>query len=247
MNSTSLALANVTPQLDKNVTPQAAWKLSDRWAWAYGLPVSAIARAVAGCIAYHANDKTGLSWPGMALIVTETGFCRNAVIAAIKVLERGGHVTVRRFKVGKKNAVNRYQLPPMGNVSASHPSAPDALGGSASDAPEQVHTELVRTHRARERLTCDTHGRSWPASWGSDCYECAQARTKRPERPKMTRLASDSRSAQINSERLSRIRAERGSNDHANGGMTTQQTADAGELAIENGWEKVAGSWQKRR
>ena len=70
--------------------------------------MSGIARAVANCIARHANDKTGLGWPGIGTIVSETGFKRTAVIAAIKELERGGHVTVGRFKVGKKNTANRY-------------------------------------------------------------------------------------------------------------------------------------------
>ena len=101
---------------------QGAWTPTDRWAWACGLPVSGIARAAANCIARHANDKTGLGWPGMGTIATETGFCRRAVVKAIKELERGGHVTVGRFKVGKKNTSNRYQLPPMGG-------APPALGG----------------------------------------------------------------------------------------------------------------------
>ena len=99
-----------------------AWTPTDRWAWACGLPVSGIARAVANCIARHANDKTGLGWPGMGTIATETGFCRRAVVKAVKELERGGHVTINRFKVGKKNKANRYQLPPMGG-------APAALGG----------------------------------------------------------------------------------------------------------------------
>ena len=51
-----------------------AWTPTDRWAWACGLPVSGIARAVAGCIARHANDKTGLGWPGMGTIVSENWF-----------------------------------------------------------------------------------------------------------------------------------------------------------------------------
>ena len=93
MNLTALA----THRLDKNVPQDLAaprlsggWQLSDRWAWAYGLPVSGIARAVAGCIAYHANDATGKSWPGMGKIAEETGFGRTAIIEAIKVLERAG-------------------------------------------------------------------------------------------------------------------------------------------------------------
>ena len=68
MNSTSLALAkhDKNAPLNVGVSPaKGGWQLSDRWAWAYGLPVSGIARAVAGCIAYHARADTGVSWPGM--------------------------------------------------------------------------------------------------------------------------------------------------------------------------------------
>ena len=89
----------------------SGWTATDRWAWATTLPVSGIARAVASTIARHANNKTGMAWPGIGTIVEETGFGRTAVIAAIQELERGGHMTVRRFKVGKKNRANRYQLP----------------------------------------------------------------------------------------------------------------------------------------
>ena len=124
------------------------WKATDRWAWAFELPVSGIARAVAGCIAYHANDKTGQSWPGMGTIAKETGFCRRAVVPAIKELDLGGHVTVTRFKVGKKNTANRYQLPPMGSAPDALPSAPDALGGGAPDALESVRTESVKNSTA---------------------------------------------------------------------------------------------------
>ena len=180
MNLTALA----TPPHDKNDAlnlgvprPKGGWKLSDRWAWAYGLPVGGIARAVAGCIAYHANDKTGLSWPGMGTIAKETGFGRTAIVAAIKALERGGHVSVTRLKVGKKNASNRYRLPPMGNVSDLHPSAPDGPGGSPPDGPELVKKELVSKKAARSR--CAACGYSWPAEFGKTCYRCL----KDPPRP----------------------------------------------------------------
>ena len=180
MNSTATAL----PRLDKKDAqnlgvprPKGGWKLSDRWAWAIGLPVGGIARSVAGVIAYHARDSTGLSWPGMATIERESGFGRTAIIAAIKALESGGHLTVRRFRVGKRCAVNRYQLPPMGNVSDLHPSAPDAPAPSAPDGLEQVRTEQVRTHSA-PRLTCELHDRSWYQRDGESCFECAKARAR---------------------------------------------------------------------
>ena len=157
-----------------------AWSPTDRWAWACGLPVSGIARAVAGCIARHANDKTGLGWPGMGTIATETGFCRRSVVNAIKELERGGHVTVGRFKVGKKNTVNRYQLPPMGGASdglgRGGGSAPDALGGSAPGAPESVSIESVQesVSSSRAREVCKICGNDWPAEYGTKCYRCGQ-------------------------------------------------------------------------
>ena len=164
-----------------------AWTPTDRWAWACGLPVSGIARAVANCIARHANDQTGLGWPGMGTIATETGFCRRAVVKAIKELERGEHVTVGRFKVGKKNTVNRYQLPPMGGApaalgrvggSAPHAlgSAPDALGGSAPGAPESVSKESVQepVSSSRAREVCKICGNDWPAEYGTKCYRCGQ-------------------------------------------------------------------------
>ena len=163
-----------------------AWTPIDRWAWAYSLPVSGIARAVAGCIAYHANNKTGLGWPGIGKIVTETGFKRTAVIAAIQELERGGHLTVTREKVDGKNKVNRYQLPPMGSPSAgpvevggSPPhgpgSPPDGLGGSPLDGPESVSTESVQESvSSRAREVCKACGNNWPAEYGTTCYQCPQ-------------------------------------------------------------------------
>ena len=155
-----------------------AWTPTDRWAWACGLPVSGIARAAANCIARHANDKTGLGWPGMGTIAKETGFCRRAVVKAIKELERGGHVTVGRFKVGKKNKANRYQLPPMGSapdaLAMGVGSAPGALGGSAPGAPESVSIESVQesVSSSRAREVCKICGNDWPASYGTKCYQC---------------------------------------------------------------------------
>ena len=193
-----------------------AWTPTDRWAWACGLPVSGIARAVANCIARHANDKTGMGWPGIGTIVTETGFCRTAVIAAIKELERGGHVAVSRFKVGKKNKANRYQLPPMGGAphglvegggSASHAlgSASDGLGGSALDGPESVSIESVhesvRSSRARE--VCKICGNNWPAEYGTTCYECPQptaSQRRDQERERRNQEAGDELERQIREE-----------------------------------------------
>ena len=144
-------------------------------------------RAVANCIARHANNKTGLSWPGMGTIATETGFKRSAVILGIKELERGGHVPVFRFKVGKKNKSNRYQLPPMGGSPGGLvegggssldglPSSLDGLGGSSLDEPESVSIESVHesVSSSRAREVCKICGHNWPAEYGTVCHKCPQ-------------------------------------------------------------------------
>ena len=225
-NSNSLALAPATAKPDKNVPPQGEWKPTDRWAWSIGLPVSGIARAVAGCIAYHARAETGVAWPGMGTIAKETGFGRTAIIAAVKELERGKHVTVRRFKVGKKNVSNRYQLPPMGNVSASHPSAPDGLPPSAPDGPEQVRTEQVSTKAARQR--CHDCGYSWPKAYGPDCYPCQKAKRDAPRRPRGGLPTYHDRPPRPDPPPL-----------------TAEQIADLEADAVSNGYHKRAGQWTK--
>ena len=108
------------------------WSPTDRWAWACSLPVSGIARAVASCIARHANHLTGLAWPGVERIASETGFKRTAVKAGIQELERGGHLTVRRAKAEKKNRANRYQLPAMGGSPHDRGGGRHTTGGGGS-------------------------------------------------------------------------------------------------------------------
>ena len=225
--TSSLALQHdKNAPLNVGVSPaNGGWALSDRWAWSHGLPVSGIARAVAGSIARHANDKTGLSWPGMGLIVKETGFKRTAVIEAIKELERGGHVAVRRFKVGKKNVSNRYQLPPMGNVSASHPSPPDGLGGSPPDGPESVSKESVSTKAARSR--CQDCGYSWPSEYGPDCYQCLKVKRDAPRRL---------RGLPTYTKRPARP---------ATPPMTSEQKAECEGRLLSEGWKLRGGEWQR--
>ena len=187
----------------------STWSATARWAWACALPVSGIARSVANCIARHANDKTGLAWPGFARIAEETGFKRRAVIAATQELEKGAHLTVSRVRVGGKNKSNRYQLPPMGSApralgSAPHApgSAPHALGGSAPHAPESVRVESVkkkgssdaRTREASvensaegEREVCPVCENDWPAKYGDTCYECTPSQRRHAAQMKRNR------------------------------------------------------------
>ena len=220
----------------------AAWSPTDRWAWAYALPVSGIARAVAGCIAYHANNKTGLGWPGIGKIVTLTGFKRTAVIAAIKEIERGGHFKVSRVKVDGKNKVNRYQLPPMGSaprgpaeVVGSAPdgpgSPPDGLGGSASDGPESVRRESVQ-ESVSSRARCQNCGHTWPdkPEYGTTCYRCQQPANSTREQPQEAAPPPDKAPA---------TRPDPPP-------MTPERQAQLETEAIENGYHKRDdGQWTK--
>ena len=166
----------VQPSRPAPATP--SWSPTDRWAWACSLPVSGIARAVASCIARHANDKTGLAWPGVERIAEQTGFGRTAVKAGIQELERGGHLTVSRSRVGKKSRANRYQLPAMGG-------SPHDRGGVATRPGEGVATRPLISNSlesvkkkgssdARAREVCEICGHDWPAEYGTECFECPQ-------------------------------------------------------------------------
>ena len=129
--TSSLALQHdKNAPLNVGVSPaNGGWALSDRWAWSHGLPVSGIARAVAGSIARHANDKTGLSWPGMGLIVKETGFkldgCHRGHQGARAWRARRGAPIQGRQKEREQDT-NSLRC---GNVSASHPRPPDGARG----------------------------------------------------------------------------------------------------------------------
>ena len=202
MNSTSLTLETVTPQLDKNDTLRG-WQLSDRLDWAMGLPVSPPARFVAVAIVKHTGAETRLAWPSMATLAGLTGYSKATVKRAVRELEKGAHFDITRLKIGRKNTSNRYRVPVKGWGQS------DPMGG-VRVTPEPVKVEPVNVHTqgARERLTCEQHGRSWPESWGLDCFECNQERTKQPKRTRGGR-STDTIIERINRERLTRIRAER--------------------------------------
>ena len=139
MNITSLATANGTPQHDKNDTqnlgaprPKGGWQLSDRLAWAMGLTVKPSTKLVAVAIASHAGASSGLAWPSLATLAAETGLSRRQIVYSVRDLERGGHLTITRLRVGKVNTSNRYRLPQLaGSAKPVGGSAQVALGGSA--------------------------------------------------------------------------------------------------------------------
>ena len=118
MNLNTAALANLPAQHDKNDTqnlgaprPSGAWPLSDRLAWAMRLKVKPSTKLVAVAIASHAGASSGLSWPSLGTLSAETGLSRRQIVYSVRDLERGGHLTITRLRVGKVNRANRYRIP----------------------------------------------------------------------------------------------------------------------------------------
>ena len=238
-NSTSLALAKHDKNGPQDVgvsPPKSGWQLSDRLAWAMALKgVSHNAWAVAVTIAHHAGASTGLAWPGFSLIATESRLSRSAVIRAVAELERGGHLTIQRFKRGRVNAANRYRLPAMGSsAQGAPPSVCETPPPSVCETPEPVRTsEPVSTAAARQR--CAVCGHSWPekdkdgTSYGDDCHECQTAKRNARRRPR-------GGLPQYTERPLRKYQP-----------MTAAKTAALEDLAISNNWRQQGdGSWQKR-
>ena len=96
-----------------------------------------IARAVAGCIARHANNKTGVGWPGMGTIAKETAFKRTAVIAAIKELERGRARHGDPLQGRQKEHGKSVSTPPMGGATGELGGVVDGGGVVRQTDPNQ--------------------------------------------------------------------------------------------------------------
>ena len=186
-NSTAIASSPVTPRHDKNVAqnigvprPSGGWPLSDRLGWALALKVKPSTKLVAVAICSHTGSTSGLAWPSLSTLSAETGLSRRQIVYSVRDLERGGHLTITRLRVGKANRANRYRIPQLaGSATPGGGSATSALGGSAQVAPEPVRrTEPVNVHTARAQVSCEQHGRTWFAVDGQHCFECAQERAK---------------------------------------------------------------------
>ena len=163
------------------------------------LTVAPSTKLVAVAIAQRAGASSGLAWPGMGTLATDTGLHRSSVIRAVKELEQGGHLTVTRFKVGKKNASNRYRLPPMQSSTVTPPSLTVTLPPSLTVEPEPVRTlepvkkaaaplpvpdpEGVDEKPQAETGRADRHvcpcGHSWPKSYGTVCFSPSCNQPKR--------------------------------------------------------------------
>ena len=121
-------------------TLQDGWRISDRLEWAMGLKVAPLTKLVAVAIANRASSSSGLCWPGMGTLAKDTGMSRSSVIRGVAELEWGGHLSVTRLKLGKKNVSNRYRLPPMQGSTETPPSSTQTPGGSVCVEPEPVRT-----------------------------------------------------------------------------------------------------------
>ena len=147
--------------------------------------VSHNAWAVAVAVANRAGSSNGLAWPGFGTLAKDARLSRPAVMRAVKELEQGGHLTVTRLKIGKKNASNRYRLPAVTGSSETPPSVCETPPPSVCEIPEPVRTlEPVKKAAARsirdtdsgkaetvkpDRHTCPC-GNSWPREYGTVCY-----------------------------------------------------------------------------
>ena len=90
-----------------------------------GIPASFEQRSQAGCSAVRMQRDL---------------HCRSSVIRGVAELERDGHLSVTRLKLGKKNVSNRYRLPPMQGSTETPPSSTQTPGGSVCVEPEPVRT-----------------------------------------------------------------------------------------------------------
>ena len=246
MNSSPLVALNETPKIQRNAESQPlgvvveaprpkSWSYRHRVQWARLLPVSPGARLTAVAIADHINEKTG-SWNlSSAQIADETG-------------RIGKHAdrTVRRhindelrpyFHVeDRPGRMWRFAIPaPLMVVVEPRtkcPGTPDKMSDVPSKRPGKyvpppacrAETPALPEHleatAAGHGVKCRRCEHTWPRQAGLSHICVRSERTEQPERPKRAAgRASDSRSAQINAERLIRIRAERAEravNDHAN-------------------------------
>ena len=175
MNSIALA----TPRHDKNATQNlgvprrsGGWPLSDRLDWALSLPVSPPARFVAVAIMKHTGAETGLAWPSLSTLAGLTGYSKATVKRAVRELEKGGHFDITRLKIGLKNTSNRYRVPVKGWGQS------DPRGGVRVTPKPVIEEPVRRVHTARAQVSCETHGRTWYESDGTNCHECARDRTR---------------------------------------------------------------------
>lgn len=219
MHSTSTPAVQGTPEnqrtaaigADESARPKS-WSYMHRVKWAGGLPVPAAVQRTAICIVDHINEKTGRWKVSSAQMADETNQCERTIRSHVKMLRPYIQVEDRP---GLKWGFT-IPAPMMAVVEPRQPlpGTPATVADVPCDLPSNVHTS------GRERLTCEKHSRSWPSSWGTGCYECAQERVARPERaaepperPQRTRRRqSDSgiRTGIIDAERRAARRAERG-------------------------------------
>ena len=104
------------------------------------------------------------------------------------------------------------------------PTHSSAYPPTHSSAYISNHREV--TKKNVQRLRCAVCGNSWPETYGDDCYQCLKARNGPKPRGGLPTYT----------ERPVRESAP----------MTAQQTADAEERAIADGYRKVGGQWRKR-
>jgi DNA-binding transcriptional MocR family regulator len=124
------------------------------------LPPSA--RHVALTLSLHMNERGGSCFPSISTLEAESGLSRNTVLTALRQLEDGGWITVKR----SDRAVNRYTatlpagaITALGEAAASATTAPGVARpsrqGGATTAPD-----LARPSRPNSPIELSTNSRA---------------------------------------------------------------------------------------
>lgn len=119
------------------------------------------ARHVALTLSLHMNERGGSCFPSISTLEAETGLSRNTVLTALRQLEAGGWITVKR----SERAVNRYTatLPPSA-ITALAEAAPSAtIAPGVARPPRQggatIAPDLARPSRPNSPRELSTNSR----------------------------------------------------------------------------------------
>ena len=176
-------------------------------------------RAVYRAVAYYAAlTDARTCYASVATMANRAGLGTSATREQLRALERNGDIEgIGNCRGANKPAVytltvlNRGQRLPL--------------------TKKVIKNVRTTTYTPRERVSCETHGRSWFKADGRHCFECAQARMKVKRSPRRARGGMPT----YHDRPLRPVPP-----------MTPAQTDAAIELALANGYRQVGGQWRRR-
>lgn len=118
------------------------------------LILSRVHRGVLAMLLLHGNEA-GWTFVGLETISAKLGLVRSTVVRALRVLERAGHIQVRRDKArwGATNYVERRATPRPGLVCPKEAGHPVLAGWTPSDPKEIREADPPQTPAGPEQLT----------------------------------------------------------------------------------------------